>query len=168
MNMRICRSLLLLAGFWGPVISQEKEPVWALKFADYSVANIFSGKPATPTLMTRTQRIFRTAITQAARKGPNFAGHYTVAEWGCGSGCMSMAVVDAESGKVFSVPFRILSLPLTQGKGGHEYQGAVYQLKSRLLVADGCPEDKKCGTYYYEWKDNQFKLLRFDSQSAGK
>lgn len=166
MHTRICYCLLLLFASCGPVISQEKEPAWALKFADYAVAEVFRGKPAPPALLTKTQHMFRSAITQATRKGPNFAGHYTVAEWGCGSGCISMVVVDAESGKVFPAPFKILSLPLAQGEGGHEYQGAVYQLKSRLLVADGCPEDKKCGTYYYQWKVNQFKLLRFDSQSG--
>jgi hypothetical protein len=106
--------------------------------------------------------MFRSAIREAAAKGPNFAGHYTIAEWGCGSGCMSSAVIDAVTGKVFPAPFRILSMPLPEGEGDHEYQGAVYQLKSRLLIADGCPEETGCGTYYYEWSDNKFKRLRFD------
>ncbi len=75
-----------------------------------------------------------------------------------------MVVVDASSGRVFAGPFKTLSMPLLQGKKGHEYQGTVFQTRSRLLVADGCPEDdqKKCGSYYYEWKANKFKLLRYD------
>lgn len=141
---------------------KEKGPAWALKFADFAAAESFHGKPAKPILATTGRRMFRTMVREAAAKGPNFAGHYTIAEWGCGSGCMSIAVVDAVSGKVFPAPFKILSMPMAEGEGGHEYQGAVYQLKSRLLIADGCPEEAKCGAYYYEWRDNKFKQLRFD------
>ena len=141
---------------------KEKEAVWALKFADFAVPESFHGKIARPILTTKAQRTFRSAITSAAAKGANFAGHYTIAEWGCGSGCMSIAVVDAVSGKVYSAPFKILGMSMAVVEGGHEYQGAVYQLKSRLLIADGCPEEAKCGTYYYEWSDNKFKQLRFD------
>ncbi len=157
--------LVLLACAGAPALVQEKEPVWAFKFQDYAVRQVFKGKPARPGLATKAQRMFRTAISAAAKKGPNFAGHYTIAEWGCGSGCMSMAVVDAATGHVYDAPFNILSMPMPQGEKGHAYQGVVYQLKSRLLIADGCPEDKKCGLYIYEWKENQFKLLRYDPQS---
>lgn len=159
-------SLVLLCGSRAAVAQQE--PVWALKFGDYVTPDTLAGKPASPVLVSKTHRMFRSVITQAARKGPNFAGHYTVAEWGCGSGCVSLAVLDARSGKAFSAPFKILSMPLAQGPGKHEYQGPVYQLRSRLLIADGCPEEKKCGTYYYEWADDRFKLLRFDAQAGSK
>ena len=158
----------LLAGLGALAQVNEKEPAWALKFSDFAVLESFHGKTAKPILTTRSQRTFRSAITQAAAKGPNFAGHYTIAEWGCGSGCMSVAVVDAASGKVFSGPFKILSIPMAEGEGGHEYQGTVYQLKSRLFIADGCPQEANCGTYYYEWNQDKFKQLRFDPASARK
>ncbi len=161
-------ALLCLVFVRGPAQVKETGPVWALKFTDFAVPESFHGKPATPILATRSQRMFRTAIREAAAKGQNFAGHYTIAEWGCGSGCMSSAVVDAVTGKVFAAPFRILSMPLAESEGGHEYQGAVYQLKSRLLIADGCPEETNCGTYYYEWSDNKFKRLRFDPAPVKK
>lgn len=47
-------------------------------------------------------RMFRTKIIEAAQQGPNFAGHYTVATWGCASGCQQHAVVDAQSGNIVS------------------------------------------------------------------
>lgn len=159
-------ALLLLACICG--LAREKDPVWALKFTDFAATGSFHGKPAQPILATKTQRMFRSAIREAAAKGPNFAGHYAIAEWGCGSGCMSVAVVDALTGKVFAAPFRILSMPLAENEGGHEYQGAVYQLDSRLFIADGCPEEASCGTYYYEWSGNKFKRLRFDPAPAKK
>src|SRR6476620_2304120 len=86
-------ALLLLALVSGPAQVTETEPAWALKFMDFAVAADFHRKPAAPILPTKTQRVFRTAIREAAAKGPNFAGHYTIAEWGCGSGCMSSVVV---------------------------------------------------------------------------
>ena len=164
----VIAALLLLAFVCGPAQVKEKVPAWALKFTDFAATGSFHGKPAAPILATQRQRMFRTAIRDAAAKGPNFAGHYTIAEWGCGSGCVSSVVVDAITGKVFAAPFRILTMPLPESEGGHEYQGAVYQLNSRLFIADGCPEEAGCGTYYYEWSDNKFKRLRFDPSSGKK
>lgn len=45
---------------------------------------------------------FKTAITDAVEKGPNFAGKYAVAQWGCGTGCQGHAVVNVESGKIIA------------------------------------------------------------------
>jgi len=66
------------------------------------------------------------------------------------------------SGHVYDAPFSYISMPMPAGENGHDYLGPVYQLKSRLLIADGCLEEKKCGTFYYEWTANKFKLLRSD------
>jgi hypothetical protein len=144
--------------------AQEDDSGWLLKFGDYAVKETFEGKPARPLIVEKNHRSFRTVIAEAAAKGPNFAGHYTVAEWGCGSGCMSLAVVDATTGKVFSAPFQILTMPLVQGEEAHEFKGAVYRLKSRLFIADGCQEDKSCSTTYYEWKNDKFEVLRVEPQ----
>ncbi|MBZ5605341.1 MAG: hypothetical protein LAO79_23835 [Acidobacteriia bacterium] len=36
----------------------------------------------------------------------------------------------------------------------------AYKLESRLLIVHGCPEEKNCGTYFYEWTGVSLKLLR--------
>ncbi len=141
--------------------SKEQSPVWSLKFEDYPATPVFQGKPAAPVLASESDRMFRTQIRTAAKKGPNFAGHYTIAEWGCGSACVSLAVIDAVSGRVFDAPFRNLTL-LPDGGNGREFQGPVYKANSRLFVADGCPNEENCGTYYYEWTNNRFKPMRQD------
>jgi hypothetical protein len=135
---------------------------WILNFEDYAIAeaDAFQGQPAKPRIVEKNHRTFRTRILDAAEKGPNFAGRYAVAQWGCGSGCLSMALVDETTGKVFSAPFETLTMPMVSGENAHEFQGLVYQLKSRLFIADGCQEDKTCATYYYEWKNDKFGLLR--------
>lgn len=46
-------------------------------------------------------RSFRTRLTQAIRGDVNFAGHYIVAGWGCGTGCVTGAIIDARNGYVY-------------------------------------------------------------------
>lgn len=44
---------------------------------------------------------FKTAITKAYKLGVNFGGHYTFAEWGCGSPCQMSVLVDVKTGVVY-------------------------------------------------------------------
>ena len=46
-------------------------------------------------------REYRTVIRSQMRLGPNFAGHYRVVVWGCGSSCAMFAAVDLNSGRVY-------------------------------------------------------------------
>jgi hypothetical protein len=107
--------------------------------------------------------LFRTRIREGAAKGPNFAGYYSIAEWGCGSSCVSIAVVDAKNGNVYAGPFGILgygSVLRYADVAESNYEPLSYNLSSRLLIVRGCPEDKNCASYFYEWKGSTFRLLR--------
>ncbi len=73
-----------------------------LRFEDFAVPAVRIAHPAEPKLPTRDDRMFRTMIRRGAADGPNFAGPYTIAAWGCGASCLSTAIVDARSGHVFS------------------------------------------------------------------
>jgi hypothetical protein len=142
-------SATLGSGAQKPVFSDFPTPVVAKK-----------NPPAKPLLRTSIQRRFEAQIRSQAVLPPNFAGHYRIAEWGCGSSCVSIAVINLENGEVSDGPFKLL------GYGrAYKYEGGSdaleYRVWSRLLVARGCPEDKNCGTYYYEWKDGHFDRIRF-------
>src|SRR5438105_1150903 len=39
---------------------------------------------------------------RAAPDGPNFAGHYTVVTWGCGTECQMHAILDGRTGQFIS------------------------------------------------------------------
>lgn len=94
------------------------------RFSSYKVKSTFKGKPAPVVLRGNpTARRFRTALREGTRKGPNFAGHYTVVEWGCGTECQQMAIVNAKTGHVY-IPDFALSL------------GADYRRDSSLLIAN--------------------------------
>lgn len=149
--MRICYLLIAVS----LLAAADEVP----RFEQFKVAEKFAGKAVDPVLRTRAQKNFRTAIRDAAQSGPNFAGHYTLAEWGCGAGCVSMAVVDNRTGATFDGPFNVLGYDLAYTYEGGEEQ-LEFRIGSRLLIARGCPGEKDCGTYFYEWAGDAFKLLR--------
>ncbi|HVO99616.1 MAG TPA: hypothetical protein VMT15_16205 [Bryobacteraceae bacterium] len=132
------------------------------RLEDYPVAPVFKGKPAPPKLTTSGQRDFGAVIRTWAYKGPNFAGHYTIAQWGCGAGCMQMAVIDAQTGKVYEAPFGSLPKATICLEGDASDPGIAFRRDSSLLVLKGCPDFKDCGAYYFNWTDAKFKLLRKD------
>jgi hypothetical protein len=104
------------------------------------------------------QRQFRTRISDAAKLRPDFADHYRLADWGCGSQCVSIALVDLATGRVYDGPFRTLGYGRPQVYVGGERE-LEYRISSRLLIARGCPEDKDCGTYYFVWEDSRFRRV---------
>jgi hypothetical protein len=72
------------------------------RFEDYAAA-VWRGKIAPLDLRSHAlARKFRTVIReQREEAGVNFAGHYTIASAGCGTGCSITAVVDARTGKAY-------------------------------------------------------------------
>ena len=133
------------------------------RYEDFPVAKIFKGKPARPVLSSPEARTFRTRLKEGAAKGPNFAGHYTIVGWGCGSSCQQLAVVDAQTGRVYfskTLPNAVYAMLPDTG----EEPGLKYRLNSKLLVLVGWPgegdqPDDLAGIFYYKWENNEFKLV---------
>ena len=72
------------------------------KFSELS-AVVYKGKLAPPDFKTDPKaKLFKTQIRdQCKEKGVNFAGHYTIAEWGCGTECQIIAIIDRLNGKIY-------------------------------------------------------------------
>lgn len=97
-----------------------------------------------PKLTKPFERRFRAKLLNAATAAPNFAGHYRLVTWGCGSECIEGAVVDLSTGRV-SPP------PLSQGSNAvlyfsfcqSAYEGSSVDVKlsSRLMIL-------RCGLNY--------------------
>lgn len=113
-------------------------------------------------------RMYRTMLRNGSSKGPNFAGHYAVVGWGCGSSCFDFGVVDLQSGVViFPTDFEgVLGMYFcTDGfmKDGWNKQGEAlrYRLDSRLLVVLGglFNNEAKVGAFYYLLKDGKLKRI---------
>ncbi|MBI4598787.1 hypothetical protein HY734_01165 [Candidatus Uhrbacteria bacterium] len=123
-------------------------------FEGFPVTDVFEGEPKAVDWDTYPEaRQFRTMIARDAKKGPNFAGHYTVAEWGCGTGCQNHAIVDARDGRIAA--FGLLSA-----------YGVKERLDSSLLVVNPPenlppPEDLPEGlvTQYYALSAYELNLV---------
>ena len=106
-------------------------------------------------------------IINGAKKGPNFAGHFTIVFWGCGTACITLAIVDAANGEVYDTPFRYTSMfppfPVSEDidRNSEGYGEFEFHLESRLLILGGCLEEdeNQCGVHYFEWKDNALRLI---------
>jgi hypothetical protein len=156
-------ALVLMALAATLAVAQQSGGDQTPSFSAFKVPE-YKKKPAPAKILTRFDRQFRAAIREGARKGPNFAGHFTIVSWGCGTGCNSFVIVDAASGQIYwTAPFSTIGMPYEGAKSGREYGGLDYKADSRLLVADGCPEDDndKCGTHYYEWRNGSFRSIQF-------
>jgi hypothetical protein len=168
------RILLALAAAW---IAPAQIP----RFEDYPVTEVFNGTPAAPILATPQERLYRTRIREGVSKGagviregierpgPNFAGHYIVIEWYCGSPCAMNAMVDAITGKIYGPPISEgLALPvIAPGDPDPSPQWGPatveFRLNSRLMIIDAnpnFPNDKINYRHYLLWENNRWKLLR--------
>ena len=93
-------------------------------------ARLYDGRRTPVDLSTRQAWLFRTRLRMAAQQWPNFAGHYVVVQWGCGTDCSQGAAIDLKDGKVTWLP----------GAFG-AFERRVFRLSSRLMEVDGYPSE---------------------------
>jgi len=111
-----------------PSYAQKKQP----EFSEYKVkqADFLKGKPKPVNLSSyKGARTYRTRLREGAKEGPNFAGHYTVVTFGCGTQCQDNWVIDARTGKIID-RFDSVIAP-------------TYRLDSQLLIINPPNEDYK-------------------------
>jgi hypothetical protein len=150
MKNSVGRALLLVLVTTATVIGQAgSQESHSYPFARFPVHRLYRGKPAQPKLTTPTQREFRTVLRNGAKKGPNFAGQFTVVEWGCGSNCVVFAVIDARTGKVFDNDMPLIN---------DEYPcGLSYRVESTLFVVEkSSTPDGTCQPELYNWVGSAF------------
>ena len=136
------------------------------RFEDYAVDRSHDGVAASAKLSSAVDAWpdsdprFREALTDALKAGANFAGHFTIVQWSCGTGCGNSLVTDTETGVIYrQSPF--YSLFVGYDETSSEYSGLSYKPNSRLLIAEGCfGERGPCARRYYVWGGKVFKLVR--------
>lgn len=170
MPRKIIRLLAVVIGFCAVSLSQDQAPAPAIPFSQFAVHQIYKDGPKS-IKFPKTWRPWRNRIWNAAARGPNFAGRYTIALWECGQSCAQAVMVDLSTGKPYRLPFETLEMP-DFGREGIVFRGVDHRTDSRLLVVDGCPvpygqkKPLECGTRYYEWDGRGYKQLRFDPHSS--
>ena len=89
-------------------------------FENYKVT-VYQGKLADPDFTTNPDaKMFTTRITEGCKDGINFAGHYTLIYWGCGTECQYGVVVNRKTGRIYD--------------GYQTSMGAKYQKDSKLII----------------------------------
>lgn len=146
--------LIFILIVWVVPISAQK--IALPRFEDYSVNETFKGKVARVKLTSSSARMYRTMLRLNARKGVNFAGHYILAAWGCGSDCHSFAMIDAKTGNVY---FSDL-ISFVGGQLYQEEERLQHQKNSRLLIVAGAKNDEEVGKFYFEWKNYRLSLIK--------
>ena len=128
-------------------------------FEQFPVVASFTGLPHSPDVSTGDAKRFSSEIRKEAEKGPNFAGHFTIAKWGCGSGCISWAIIDAATGKVWPAPFTVSG---TGCGDSAEYceQKIEFRINSELIVVTGARNEKGAGHYFYRWHNGSLSLVQ--------
>jgi hypothetical protein len=171
-----------------PAWAQKVVPTANPRFEDFAVAQTFKGAPSTPILATSEQRRYRTRIRNGVLKGDgvwadsesmrwltkpesNFAGSYVVILWGCGAQCVMMAVVDRTTGRVYDPPLSGAGTELYVPLDNLSDMKTEFRPDSSLMVLrDACrdfKDRKTCGTYFFNWKDNRFDLVKFKQTKRG-
>lgn len=110
-----------------------------------------------PLLTAPRATAFRTRLREAASKPENFAGHFRLTTWGCGTGCAQGAVVDHATG-------RVTFLPAVSGskKLGNDplFDPYLFHGDSRLLVVAGKIDDEGADElHFYAFDGQAFKHL---------
>ena len=150
---------LLLSCVSSSFAQKKRTPI---RFEDFATAETLTGSRAVPVLRTKLQREFRSRILDGAKLPPNFAGHYRIVQWGCGSDCVDFVTVDLNTGDVYDPPFNSLWVDAFTERWRGE--GLIHKVNSRLLVPEGCPSER-CGRFYYEWTGHDFKLLTYTKKA---
>lgn len=151
-----------------PITAEDLHKPDAPHFEQYPVfPERRAGPPAAVNLRSNAKaRRFRTVLRNGAAEGPNFAGHFTIVGWGCGSSCLQFAVVDAHNGMVqFPPDFSVVS-GVHIGTDNFEptgspFWGLRYRLDSSLLIVLGAldEDDNREGATYYHIKNGKLERL---------
>lgn len=156
-----------------PMIRESQIPRDAPRFEAYA-ATPYTGANAVPDVHSDPRsRQYQTQLRSWAREKPNFAGHYILATWGCGTGCTELAVIDAATGKVFYPPEARVNhiedvdpdalVDIKEGDRRADFGAMRYRADSRLLIVFGTLNGRaeNEGISWFVWEDDRLRRVRF-------
>jgi hypothetical protein len=123
-------------------------------FDDYKVTDSFAGKPAKVRIVSAQDRKFATRLRELSGQKPNFAGHYSLVNWGCGASCVMTAAIDAKNGHVTWLPFTVCCWDVDVT------EPIDFKPDSRLIVVHGSRNEEGGGVYYYQLQPSGFTLVK--------
>lgn len=126
----------------------------APQFDDFPATKVGTWRSDVQLIDAKSRR-FGSILRSAARRDVNFAGHYILASWGCGTSCVMAAVIDTKTGSVTWLPFTVCcwNIQITEP--------LEFRPESRLLIVHGSRDEKGAGDdlHFYEFQGNKFRML---------
>ncbi|MBN3738532.1 hypothetical protein [Burkholderia seminalis] len=116
---------------------------------------------ASPRLAGKEARLYRTVIRDAFTQPANFAGHYRVAIWGCGTDCRNFAIVDKYTGATYTMP----GVTAISGVMGNDDERVDFRAGSTLLIVAGCfngdcdDNHAKAARFFYTWTGKRLRPI---------
>jgi len=153
--MKISLVTLVLVFLSLAVFGQKGVP----QFKDYPAGKIYRGKNAPVKLTNSDERMFRTRLTEAAKQKPNFAGHYVLTSWGCGTECLSGAAIDVRTGKVSFFDFSICCWGTNVDEN---FEAINFRPDSKLIIFSGMRNEKDGddGAHFYKFENGRFVFIK--------
>ncbi len=120
------------------------------------IVDTFSGKRAKINYSSsKTAKRFRSTIRWSIDNfGTDFAGHYNLAMWGCGTDCLNGAITDLKTGRVYDIPPASLDYKFKQNS-----RLLVINPPDSLGYYDSC---SYCEPELWLWNDNKKKFEKLN------
>jgi hypothetical protein len=135
------------------VVTKKDAP----RFAAYREA-VYKGRAVAVKIDSKYSRNYKTMLRKSVKEnGVNFAGHYTLATWFCGTNCNQLAVIDVKTGQTYFTPGL---MSVVMGVPNQSLDMTEFKSDSRLLKVVGRTNGKDYGTWFYEWKNNRFRMVK--------
>lgn len=158
--MKRCRAII---SFFSIIFILVALSAYADSFEQH-VVSVYSGPSAKPDFQSLPgSKMFRTRIRDGIKQGVNFAGHYAIVTFGCGTDCSFSFLVDVRSGKIFDFPLggdKNFDLSL-------DYRADSKLIKASWIEGDDPIDNPICVRQEFVLKGTTFKPLR-QTRTKGK
>lgn len=103
----------------------------------------------------------RTRLREALKAGPNFAGHYAIAIYGCGTGCIGLTMVDVKNGQIYdNIPASVTEYYVGDKDHHLTERDFAFSKDSTLLYLTGSLEGYGSGSFLFNFRNGQFNLIK--------
>lgn len=121
------------------------------QFRDYAAESPLVWLPGPVDFSDPEVRKYRTRLTDASKQWANFAGHHVLTTWGCGTQCLTGAILDLPNGKVTFLP-----TVCCWGDVDEKFKPFEFRKESRLVVMSGqLNEQGENAAHFFEFKGRQ-------------
>jgi hypothetical protein len=148
-----------------PITANDLKRADAPRFKQFPATGLVSKAAPADINGSPQARMYRTVLRRGTSEAPNFAGYYTIVAWGCGSSCMTFAIVNRKTGHVL-FPEQISSISGVHlnaddflADANAISWGLRFRSDSRLLVLVGDinEDDNREGAFYYLIENDHLK-----------